>query len=328
MNVFEYSIAGVFFDAGGMVYNVRHPSFGADGGGEVDDTDAILAALRAAPEGATVVVPHGRYRVSATVAVDRRIRLTGGGTLVAADGADLDQVLLVAADHAQVDNLRVDQRNVTGNAGRGEGVRVGGTSTRVQNVHVLGEGAAGGSLSNGFLVGGARNLLIGCTVENAGYAGFRNDGDFNRYYAVQARAVGRSDSVRGFIHNGDARLLVLDGAHFHTDSSHAASVGILIDAGAGRELSHLVLRGTYSGTTGEETLKLAGVARADVSDSRFEGGPIQLAGGLGRVVLRDCVVDRGRVAFGASVIGELVLERVDVSTAARYALGDLVVSRL
>lgn len=328
MNVFEYSLAGVFLDAGGMVYNVRHPSFGADGGGEVDDTDAILAALRAAPDGATVVVPHGRYRVSATVTVDRRVRLTGGGTLVAADGADLDQVLLVAADHAQVDNLRVDQGSVTANAGRGEGVRVGGTSTRIQNVHVLGEGAAGGSLSNGFLVGGARNLLIGCSVENAGYAGFRNDGDFNRYYAVQARAVGRGDSVRGFIHNGDARHLVLDGAHFHTDSSHAASVGILIDAGAGRELSHLVLRGTYSGTTGEETLKLAGVARADVSESRFEGGPIQLAEGLGRVVLRDCTVDRGRLAFGASVIPELVLDRVDVTTGARYALGDLVVSRL
>jgi len=47
--------------------NVRDPAYGAIGNGVADDTAAIQAALDALPNGGTVVIPPGRYRITSTL---------------------------------------------------------------------------------------------------------------------------------------------------------------------------------------------------------------------------------------------------------------------
>jgi hypothetical protein len=54
---------------------------GAIGDGATDDTAAIQAAVDAAPTGGTVVVPHGRYRLSRAIRLDDHIRLIGAGAM-------------------------------------------------------------------------------------------------------------------------------------------------------------------------------------------------------------------------------------------------------
>ncbi|MFW6090100.1 MAG: glycosyl hydrolase family 28-related protein [Gemmatimonadota bacterium] len=53
-------LIGRFFDVGGAVHNVKHPTYGAAGNGSSDDTDAIVAATEAA-EGQPVYFPPGTY---------------------------------------------------------------------------------------------------------------------------------------------------------------------------------------------------------------------------------------------------------------------------
>lgn len=62
---YQERLAGIFLDAGGAVYNVRHPAFGASGDGKTNDAGAIQRAIDAvlAKGEGTILVPPGTYRL-------------------------------------------------------------------------------------------------------------------------------------------------------------------------------------------------------------------------------------------------------------------------
>lgn len=82
--------AAQIIDAGGALFNVRHPDFGAKADGIADDANAILRATRAAADqgGGTVLLPAGTYRVGAPLVLDRpNVFLLGVGGYDRTEGA-------------------------------------------------------------------------------------------------------------------------------------------------------------------------------------------------------------------------------------------------
>lgn len=79
---------GRFIDAGGTLYNIQHPRWGAKGNGTKDDTQAILDALQNVPPGAEVYFPRGDYLVSSPFLIGRGdITITGdAGARFVVDG--------------------------------------------------------------------------------------------------------------------------------------------------------------------------------------------------------------------------------------------------
>jgi hypothetical protein len=53
--------------------------FGAKGDGITDDTASIRAAIAATPEGGTLFVPAGQFKITDTILINRSINLKGGG---------------------------------------------------------------------------------------------------------------------------------------------------------------------------------------------------------------------------------------------------------
>jgi hypothetical protein len=80
-----------------LVANVK--AFGAIGDGTTDDTVAIQAAINSATSGA-VYLPSGSYLVSATILIDRQIRLYG-------DGPTASKIVSIASMSASTDVIRV-----------------------------------------------------------------------------------------------------------------------------------------------------------------------------------------------------------------------------
>jgi hypothetical protein len=80
-------VSGILQDNGGMVFNVKHPAFGAKGDATADDTAAINAAIAAALAvasgddafGATVYLPPGTYKVTSLTYNGGRFTLRGAG---------------------------------------------------------------------------------------------------------------------------------------------------------------------------------------------------------------------------------------------------------
>lgn len=68
---------GVIQDKGGAVYNVR--GYGAVGNGTTDDTTAIRNAIAAVPDGGTLYIPTGKFRVTDTITINRAISIEGSG---------------------------------------------------------------------------------------------------------------------------------------------------------------------------------------------------------------------------------------------------------
>jgi len=96
------------------VVDVRE--FGAAGDGVADDTTALQAALDAAAQGVTVLLPPGTYRTG-ILAIDRSLRLHGqGATLVGTDAA----ILAVTAplDALELVGLAFDFPGANGVSGR------------------------------------------------------------------------------------------------------------------------------------------------------------------------------------------------------------------
>lgn len=62
------------------VYNVR--DYGATGDGTTDDTAAIQAALAAAPAGATVLLPHGTYKVLDGFLIEKPLIIDGNNSTI------------------------------------------------------------------------------------------------------------------------------------------------------------------------------------------------------------------------------------------------------
>jgi hypothetical protein len=68
---------GIIQDQGGAVYDVR--AYGAVGNGTTDDTTAIRNAIAAVPEGGTLFIPNGKFRVTDTISINRAISIRGSG---------------------------------------------------------------------------------------------------------------------------------------------------------------------------------------------------------------------------------------------------------
>lgn len=65
----------------GVLYNVRAPTFGAEGDGTTDDATAIAAAIAAcsAAGGGIVFFPAGTYRITSELAIPNNVSLWGAG---------------------------------------------------------------------------------------------------------------------------------------------------------------------------------------------------------------------------------------------------------
>lgn len=79
---YDWSYAGYRFSEASLPnypqgVNVR--DFGARGDGNWDDSDAITAAINAAPQYSAVYLPAGRYRVTKRIFVRKSVVLRGAG---------------------------------------------------------------------------------------------------------------------------------------------------------------------------------------------------------------------------------------------------------
>lgn len=68
---------GVIQDQGGAVHDLR--AYGAVGNGTTDDTTAIRNAIAAVPEGGTLFIPNGKFRITDTININRAISIRGSG---------------------------------------------------------------------------------------------------------------------------------------------------------------------------------------------------------------------------------------------------------
>ena len=67
---------GLFLDKGNQVFNVCHPDFGVKGGGIIDDTKSIQAAIDTASPGDTIFFPNGTYKMGA-VQIAKSLHIMG-----------------------------------------------------------------------------------------------------------------------------------------------------------------------------------------------------------------------------------------------------------
>lgn len=105
--------------------------YGADGGGQRDDTGAILAALAAAGEagGGVVYLPRGRYQVTDTLVIPRHTVLRGEGREVCSlfwrDFAQPPEALVRGTNRFAIEELTLYASNhrhvIVGDLGRVEG---------------------------------------------------------------------------------------------------------------------------------------------------------------------------------------------------------------
>lgn len=139
---------------------------GAAGDGISDDSAAIQAALDA---GADVVLPSGySFLVRGLVASVPGQRISGGGRLLLADGANRP-VLTIAASEVTVDGLEMDgnaarQAAASDDMGSGIWVRSGTRNVRIVNNHVHDtrrSGIAGYGNHEGFKISGNRIERVG-----------------------------------------------------------------------------------------------------------------------------------------------------------------------
>lgn len=67
---------GIIQDQGGEVHNLK--AYGALGNG-ADDTPAIVAAIAAVPDGGTLFIPTGKFKITSTIHINRPISIRGAG---------------------------------------------------------------------------------------------------------------------------------------------------------------------------------------------------------------------------------------------------------
>jgi hypothetical protein len=104
INPLEHTFGCRLLDLGGQCVNVLHPSVGAAGTGEVDDTDALQKALSSYPL-ATILLPAGSVFRVGTLRVRQNVRIIGyGATILGTESAifTVDQDL----DWLSIEGLR------------------------------------------------------------------------------------------------------------------------------------------------------------------------------------------------------------------------------
>jgi parallel beta-helix repeat protein len=120
-------LAGLFFDNGGSVYNVKHPDFGALGNAAADDTVAINSAITTCnlAGGGIVDIPEGTFIIDANHNGGKSIRMMSNVTLRMAKGTKL-QVKAGAPDvHSLIYCLNCSDIAIQG------GTLIGDRSTHV-----------------------------------------------------------------------------------------------------------------------------------------------------------------------------------------------------
>ena len=176
---------GVIQDKGGAVYNLR--GYGAVGDGVADDTTAIRNAIAAVPDGGTLYIPTGRFRITDTIHINRAISILGSGS-GSAIWLDLNSTTktgvvigYLAPVEGGTDSVAQNQsyRNfgiygATGSCRHGLGVFYCHRS-RFENVHVK-----PGSSQNAVVVGGCLLTHFNFIVQNnASYGYPANTGTWN-----------------------------------------------------------------------------------------------------------------------------------------------------
>jgi hypothetical protein len=71
--------AGTLLDRGGAVVNLMHPDFGVTGNGSTNDSAGVAAAYAAVPDGGTLFVPVGTYKITQALTFNRRVNIVGAG---------------------------------------------------------------------------------------------------------------------------------------------------------------------------------------------------------------------------------------------------------
>jgi hypothetical protein len=166
---------GVIQDMGGAVYNLF--AYGAVGDGKTDDTAAVNAAIAAVPDGGTLYIPTGTFRVTDTITIDRPISIEGSGSAAGLwlDLKDVTQTGLVignlapvtGASHAQNQSYRnFGVFGATGSCRFGLGVYYC-FRARFENVHVR-----PGSAENAVVVGGCLDCSFNFIVQNNNPTGY------------------------------------------------------------------------------------------------------------------------------------------------------------
>lgn len=176
---------GVIQDKGGAVYNVR--GYGAVGDGVTDDTTAIRNAIAAVPDGGTLYIPTGKFRVTDTININRAISIEGSGP-GSAIWLDLNSTTktgvvigYLAPVSGGTDSVAQNQsyRNFgifgpTGSCKYGLGVFYSHRS-RFENIHVR-----PGSSHNAVVIGGCLLTHFNFIVQNNALYGYpANSGTWN-----------------------------------------------------------------------------------------------------------------------------------------------------
>lgn len=136
--------------------------FGAGGDGVTDDTKAIQDAIESLTDGDTLVFPKGRYIVTSSLTIDKKVTVNGGGTLVLG-GVDFD-LLRIRADGSVVENLNFENPDYftpssTSVFTKGCAIHVAGNDCIIQNNKI-------DNFVLGIMFGTNGGPQFGCTIDN------------------------------------------------------------------------------------------------------------------------------------------------------------------
>lgn len=237
---------------------------------EVDDTERFKRAYNALPSGGKLFIPNNTYIVT-SLTFTKTVNIIGSyATLKLADGVVVsDFILSLKGDYSKIEGVWFDgnKANTTSNTGRAEGLRLEGSYCVAYKCLV--KDTVNTAFANTFVNMGKHNTFDSCVSLNAGYAGFANSsGDYLTLKKCQAINF----RIKGFKHNGNGNLIVLDDCYFETNTTDPASDGILFDSGAGSSLAIArVTRCTVKGTLGSNSLKCEFVDKVTIEDSELLG---------------------------------------------------------
>ena len=120
--VYNIDARGSLLDKDGAVRNVKHPDYGAVGDNSNDDTAEIQAAIDdIGSDGGTVVLPSGRYKVTATLSLKRsRTIIRGEGATIFFTGASDTLFDAVPTSGTQIEQCSIEglTLDITGDAAK------------------------------------------------------------------------------------------------------------------------------------------------------------------------------------------------------------------
>ncbi|MDT3762958.1 hypothetical protein [Priestia filamentosa] len=237
---------------------------------EANDNGRFMRAHDSLVDGGKLFIPNQIYTVN-SLTFTKTINIVGSfGILKLADGTtSSDYILSLKGDYSTIEGVWFDgnKANTASNTGRAEGLRLEGNYCTVHRC------ISRDTLDNGyghtFVNMGKYNVFDTCVSYNAGYAAFANvSGDYLTIRKCQAFNF----RIKGFKHNGNANLVVLDDFYGETNTTDPAADGILFDSGEGNTLAVAkVIKCTVKGTVGSNSLKCEFVDSVIIENSELLG---------------------------------------------------------